>query len=85
MNNALNDKSYNLLKQNVIEKVRDILFSQKITNADTLSAFYQNEDCLLLKKENINDYLNICFFEPFCYVKNHQKKGKMLYLHVLDL
>ena len=52
MNNALNDKSYNLLKQNVIEKVRDILFSQKITNADTLSAFYQNEDCLLLKKEN---------------------------------
>lgn len=83
MNNTLNDKSYNLLKQNVIEKVRDILFSQKITNVDTLSAFYQNEDCLLLKKENINDYLNICFFEPFCYVKNHQKKGKMLYYESL--
>lgn len=83
MNNTLNDKFYNLLKQNVIEKVRDILFSQKITNVDTLSTFYKSEDCLLLKKENINDYLNICFFEPFCYVKNHQKKGKMLYYESL--
>lgn len=38
MNNTLNDKSYNILKQNVIEKVRDILFSQKITNVDTLKS-----------------------------------------------
>ena len=78
MNNTLNDKFYNLLKQNVIEKVRDILFSQKITNVDTLSTFYKSEDCLLLKKENINDYLNICFFEPFCCKKSSKKRKNAL-------